>query len=75
MRKVARVRLSTGIEVTASLDDMAFQGSSAFLLGCLLERFFARHVALNTFSETVLRTGARGEVMRWPARLGDQALA
>jgi type VI secretion system protein ImpG len=65
----------TGIEVTASLDDMAFQGSSAFLLGCLLERFFARHVALNTFSETVLRTSARGEVMRWPARLGDQALA
>lgn len=64
----------TGIEVTASLDDMAFQGSSAFLLGCLLERFFARHVALNTFSETVLRTAARGEVMRWPARLGDQAL-
>jgi len=65
----------TGIEVTASLDDMAFQGGSAFLLGCLLERFFARHVALNTFSETVLRTSARGEVMRWPARLGDQALA
>lgn len=64
----------TGIEVTASLDDMAFQGGSAFLLGCLLERFFARHVALNTFSETVLRTSARGEVMRWPARLGDQAL-
>lgn len=65
----------TGIEVTASLDDMAFQGGSAFLLGCLLERFFARHVALNTFSETVLRTSTRGEVMRWPARLGDQALA
>lgn len=64
----------TGIEVTASLDDLAFQGGSAFLLGCLLERFFARHVALNTFSETVLRTTARGEVMRWPARLGDQAL-
>jgi type VI secretion system protein ImpG len=65
----------TGIEVVASMDDMAFQGSSAFLLGCLLERFFARHVALNTFSETVLRTVSRGEVMRWPARLGEQALA
>jgi len=65
----------TGIEVVTSMDDMAFQGSSAFLLGCLLERFFARHVALNTFSETVLRTASRGEVMRWPARLGEQALA
>lgn len=65
----------TGIEVVATMDDMAFQGSSAFLLGCLLERFFARHVALNTFSETALRTVSRGEVMRWPARLGEQALA
>ena len=65
----------TGLEITASVDDMAFQGGSAFLLGCVLERFFARHVALNTFSETALRTAARGEVMRWPARLGEQALA
>ncbi|CAG1017808.1 hypothetical protein BURC_02503 [Burkholderiaceae bacterium] len=65
----------TGVEVTASIDELAFQGGSAFLLGCVLERFFARHVAINTFSETVLRTPSRGEVMRWPARLGEQALA
>ena len=65
----------TGIEITASVDDLAFQGGSAFLLGCVLERFFARHVALNTFSETTLRSSARGELMRWPARLGEQALA
>jgi len=52
-----------------------FQGGSAFLLGCVLERFFARHVAMNTFSETALRSTARGELMRWPARLGEQALA
>jgi len=65
----------TGIEVTARVDEMAFQGGSAFLLGCLLERFFARHVALNTFSETVLQTATRGELMRWPARIGEQALA
>ena len=65
----------TGIEITASVDDLAFQGGSAFLLGCVLERFFARHVALNTFSETALRSTSRGELMRWPARLGEQALA
>jgi len=65
----------TGVEVTARVDEMAFQGGSAFLLGCLLERFFARHVALNTFSETVLQTVTRGELMRWPARIGEQALA
>jgi type VI secretion system protein ImpG len=65
----------TGVEVTALVDEMAFQGASPFLLGSVLERFFARHAALNTFSETVLRSPARGELMRWPARVGEQALA
>jgi type VI secretion system protein ImpG len=65
----------TGIEITTQMDELAFQGASPFLLGCVLERFFARHAALNSFSESVLRTPARGEVMRWPTRCGEQALA
>ena len=65
----------TGVEITTLVDELAFQGSSAFLLGGVLDRFFARHVALNTFTESVLRTPSRGEVMRWPARCGEQALA
>ena len=65
----------SGVEITTLVDELAFQGGSAFLLGCVLDRFFARHVALNTFTETVLRTPTRGEVMRWPARCGEQALA
>ena len=65
----------TGVEITTLIDELAFQGSSPFLLGCVLDRFFARHVALNTFTEAVLRTPNRGEVMRWPARCGEQALA
>ena len=65
----------TGVEITTSVDELAFQGSSPFLLGCVLDRFFARHVALNTFTEAVLRTSSRGVVMRWPARCGEQALA
>jgi type VI secretion system protein ImpG len=64
----------TGVEVNLLLEDLAFEGSSPFLLGCLLERFFARYVAINTFSETALRTTARGEIMRWPTRCGDQPL-
>ena len=38
-----------------------------FLLGAVLERFFAKYVSINSFTETVLRTLQRGEVMRWPA--------
>jgi len=59
-----------GVEITLNCDDAAFEGSSAFLLGAVLEQFFARHVSLNSFSETVLRSTSRGEVMRWPTRLG-----
>jgi type VI secretion system protein ImpG len=65
----------TGIEISTLMDDMAFQGASPYLLGCVLERFFARHAALNSFTESVLCTTTRGEVMRWPARCGEQALA
>lgn len=65
----------TGVEITMLVDELAFQGGSPFLLGCVLDRFFARYVALNTFTEAVLRTPNRGEVMRWPARCGEQALA
>lgn len=65
----------TGIEVTAQVDELAFQGASPFLLGCVLERFFARHAAINSFTESVLSSATRGELMRWPARCGEMALA
>ena len=48
----------------------AFEGTGVFLLGTVLEQFFARYVSLNSFTETVLRTVDRGEVKRWPIRIG-----
>jgi type VI secretion system protein ImpG len=73
---VRRIRERTGIgagrglEITLSLDDKAFEGSGAFLLGAILERFFAEYSALNHFTQTVIRTSERGEIMRWPPRMG-----
>ena len=64
------VAFGRGIEVTLTLDETAFEGSGVFLLGSVLERFFAKYVSINSFSETVLRTVQRKEVVRWPARLG-----
>ncbi|MFT3717324.1 type VI secretion system baseplate subunit TssF [Pseudorhodoferax sp.] len=60
----------SGIEIVLELDELAFQGSSAFLFASVLERFFARHAAINAFTQLVLRTPQRGEVMRWPPRIG-----
>jgi type VI secretion system protein ImpG len=59
-----------GLEITLMADEGAFEGAGVFLLGAVLERFFAKYVALNSFTETVLRTVQRGEVMRWRARAG-----
>jgi len=60
----------SGVEIALELDDLAFQGSSAFLLASVLERFFARHAAINSFTQLTLRTPQRGEVMRWAPRSG-----
>ena len=60
----------SGIAIVVELDELAFQGSSAFVLACVLEQFFARHAAINSFTQLTLRTPQRGEVMRWPPRIG-----
>ena len=59
-----------GLEVEVTCDETAFEGSGAFLLGAVLQRFFTKYVSINSFTETVLRTVQRGEIMRWPAKLG-----
>ncbi len=59
-----------GLEVTLNLDEASFEGTGAFLLGAVLEDFFARYVSVNSFTETVVRTTDRGEIKRWPSRLG-----
>lgn len=63
-----------GLEITLTVDEAAFEGSGVFLLGMVLEQFFAHYVSLNSFTETVLTTSDRGEIMRWPTRLGQRHL-
>jgi type VI secretion system protein ImpG len=63
-----------GLEVTVSCDESSFEGTSVFLLGSVLERFFAKYVSINSFTETVLRTTQRGEIMRWPAQPGRRPI-
>ncbi|MGZ8259650.1 MAG: type VI secretion system baseplate subunit TssF, partial [Caldimonas sp.] len=64
------IAFGNGIEIVLELDELAFQGTSAFLFASVLERFFARNAAINSFTQTTLRTPQRGEVMRWPPRIG-----
>jgi type VI secretion system protein ImpG len=55
-----------------TLDESAFEGTGIFLLGVVLEQFFARYVSINSFTETVLKSTDRGEVMRWTPRIGQR---
>ncbi|HKL69629.1 type VI secretion system baseplate subunit TssF [Salibaculum sp.] len=59
-----------GLEVTLTFDERAFEGSGIALLGAVLDRFLADYVQLNSFTETVIVSRKRGEVMRWPPRSG-----
>jgi len=63
-----------GLEISITVDESAFEGSGIFLLGSVLEQFFAQYVSLNSFTETVLISNDRGEVMRWPTRNGQRCL-
>jgi len=61
-----------GVEIALTLDENAFAGSFAFLLGQVLERFFTRHAGINTFTELVVKSLQRGELARWAPRAGDR---
>ena len=62
--------IARGTEIVVTLDEKSFEGSGAFLLGAILDRFLSEYSALNHFTQTVIRTTERGEIMRWPVRMG-----
>ncbi len=64
------VFFARGLEVSVTFDEEAFEGTGIFILGAVLDCFFAKYVSINSFTETVVKTKQRGEIMRWPARLG-----
>jgi type VI secretion system protein ImpG len=67
------ISFGRGLEVAILCDETAFEGSGVFLLGAVLDRFFAKYVSINAFTETVVKSIQRGEIMRWPVRIGRRA--
>lgn len=63
-----------GLEIALQIDETAFEGGSAFLFGCVMEHFLARHASLNSFTQTALHSLTRGLVMRWKPRCGKRAI-
>jgi type VI secretion system protein ImpG len=64
-----------GTSVQIEVDQRAFVGSSALMLGTVLSRFFALYAALNSFVEVSLVAKQREGVWKqWPPTIGDLAL-
>ncbi len=68
------ITFGRGVEVTVEVDDLSFEGASAFLLGCVLERFVARHVSMNGFTQLRLHSAARGDILVGRPRCGTRPI-
>ena len=79
-RVVRRVPLSgplvyaQGVEARLTLDESLFEGGGGFMFGKVLEVLFSQMSTINSFVETVVESLQRGEIKRWPARLGNSPL-
>ena len=78
VRRVASagpLTFARGLEIRVIMDEDAFEGSGIFILGAVLAQFFARYVSINSFTETVIVSLRRGEIMRWPSLIGKRQIA
>ena len=69
------VSFGRGLQITLGFDEALFAGTGVFLLAAVLDRFFARYVTINAFTECVLTSSSRGDIKIWPPRIGQRHLA
>lgn len=63
-----------GVRLELEVDERAFVGGSAHLLGAVLSRFFAQTASINSFTELALRSAQReGIWQQWPATIGSRS--
>ncbi len=68
------ITFGRGVELRVELDDLSFEGASAFLLGCVLERFVARHVSMNGFTQMRVFSQSRGDILIGRPRCGTRPI-
>ena len=64
------IAFGRGVRVSVTVDERAFSGESPFLLGAVLEQFFARYASINSFTQFALQSLQRGPLATWQARIG-----
>ena len=59
-----------GVDIHVAIDQSKFGGSSPWLFGAVLERFFSRHVSINCATRFKMDTLQHGAFATWPPRMG-----
>lgn len=69
------ISFARGVRVEMEFDEEMFTGAGVFLLGSVLEYFLGIYASLNSFSQLIVRTKQRKEVLReWRPRAGQRIL-
>jgi type VI secretion system protein ImpG len=69
------ISFARGIRVDMEFDEDQFAGSGVYLFASILEYFLGLYTSLNSFSQLVVRTKQRKEILReWRPRAGQKIL-
>lgn len=68
------IAYATGIDLELDVDELACQGTGAFVFASVLEHYFRRHAAINAYTRLTLRSPQRGELHTWAPRVGTAEL-
>jgi type VI secretion system protein ImpG len=69
------VSFAKGTRVEMDLDEDLFVGGGVYLFSSVIEHFLGRYASVNSFSELIVKTNQRKEVLKhWPPRAGQQVL-
>jgi type VI secretion system protein ImpG len=70
VRQPGPIVYGRGIDIQLMVDQAKFGGSSPWLFGAVLERFFARHVGINSATRLKMSTLQDGPFAEWATRMG-----
>jgi type VI secretion system protein ImpG len=63
-----------GLEIKITFDEAQFEGSGIILLGAVLDRFLADYASVNSFTQTVIVSQDRGQIVAFAPRTGTGPL-
>jgi type VI secretion system protein ImpG len=61
------------IEIRLRQDHFAGAGD-LYLFGCVLDHFLGNYASINTFTQLIVQETLKGDVIRWPVRIGNHPL-